>query len=353
MATIQDVARDARVSISTVSRVVRGHDDVSDETRVRVQEVVDRLGYRPSILARALVTGYSRTIALVVSDITNPFYPQLAKSVEREARLQGFAVVICNTDDDPKETVHYIRQLIDHGIAGIVHGSVGRDEDDVLDVLADARRIVFTNRRPRSRSVSYAVSENYRGGRMLGDHLTALGHRRVGFIGGPSWAANSQERLIGLAEAMHAAGGELLPAEGDFTPRSVSSAIGPWLAADDPPTAIVGVSDQVALGALAELMERGYRIPTDIAVAGFDDIDLAASRIIGLTTVAQHIDELGRRAVQILLRQLKAKTLRVQRIELEPDLIVRHTTLDDIASWRSIPADRRAQVLVPGRSVTD
>lgn len=324
--TIQDVAREADVSISTVSRVVRGHDDVSDETRLRVQAVIDRLAYRPSILARALVTGYSRTIALLVSDITNPFYPQLAKTVEQEARLRGFAVIVCNTDDDPEETVGYVKQLLDHGVAGFVHASVGLDEDAVLAVLGDERRIVFANRRPRSRSVSYVVSQNQRAGQMLGDHLTELGHRVIGFIAGPTWAANSQERQAGLQEALDARDAELLVAQSDFTPASVPAALDAWLHLPQPPTAVVGVSDQVALGTLAELMDRGYQIPGDVAVAGFDDIEFAASRVIGLTTVAQHIGELGRRSLQILLRQLSTKAYRVQRVELEPELIVRQTT---------------------------
>lgn len=354
---IADVAREAGVSISTVSRVVRGHDDVHDGTRTEVQRVIERLGYRPSILARALVSGYSRTIALIVSDLTNPFYPQLARSVEEEAKASGFAVVVCNTDDDPIETVGYIGQLLDHGVAGVIHASVGRDEDQVLAVLGDARRIVFANRRPLSRAVSYVVSDNRRAGRMLGEHLIGLGHRVIGFIAGPSWAANSQERLAGLEEAARAGGAELLTAEGDFAARSAPPALDAWLPLRAAPSAVVGVNDQVALGILAELIDRGYRVPGDIAVAGFDDIDLAASRVIGLTTVAQHIRELGSRSVQILLRQLPAKTFRVQRVELQPDLIVRQTTDPSrgagVASWRepvlADPSERpRMLPAIPG-----
>jgi LacI family transcriptional regulator len=296
-------------------------------------------------LARALVSGYSRTIALVVSDISNPFYPQLAKSVEREARLQGFAMVICNTEDEPDETVRYVRELIDHGVAGIVHGSVGLDEQRVLDVLGDARRIVFTNRRPVSGAVSYAVSDNRLGARLLGEHLTDLGHRRIGFIAGPVWAANSRERLVGLAEAAAAAGAELLSLHGDFTPDSVAGMLDTWLADGPYPTAVVGVSDHVALAALAGLNERGFRIPNDVAVAGFDDINLVVSRLLGLTTVAQRIDELGRRAVQILLRQLRSKTFRVQRVELAPDLVIRQTTRREVqpAAPRSVSVDHLSE----------
>src|SRR5450759_1828478 len=119
--SIVDVAHGAGVSISTVSRVIRGRDEVSEETRLRVMQVVADLGYRPSAVARALVSGYSKTLALLVSDIANPFYPQLSKSIEREASRHGYALVICNTGDSPRKSAALFRRLIDEGVAGMVH----------------------------------------------------------------------------------------------------------------------------------------------------------------------------------------------------------------------------------------
>jgi len=323
---MRDVASAAGVSIATVSRVVRAHQDVHTATRDRVLQVIEDLGYRPSSLARALVSGYVRTIGLLVSDITNPFYPQLAKSIEREARAADFAVVICNTEDEPNESLRYVRRLLDQGTAGLIHASVGVDEERIVGTVGDARRIVFVNRRPTSTASSFVVSDNITGGRLLAHHLVGLGHRRIGFIAGPSWAANSRERLTGLLAAANDASAEVLVKEGDFTPASGVHAVESWLSASHAPTAIVGVSDQVALGAVAALSQHGIEIPYQIAVAGFDDIEFAASQIIGLTSVAQHIDEMGRRSVRLLLRQLAAPGARVQRIELAPSLVVRRTT---------------------------
>ena len=140
--TIVDVARTAGVSVTTVSRVLRDHTDVHAETRALVRETIDRLGYRPSPIARALVSGQSRLLALFVSDITNPFYPQLAKSVEQEAARAGYMVVICNTGDRISETRRSITCLVNQGLDGVINASAGRDEAVLLSVLGDARQVL-------------------------------------------------------------------------------------------------------------------------------------------------------------------------------------------------------------------
>ncbi|MEO7666665.1 MAG: LacI family DNA-binding transcriptional regulator, partial [Dehalococcoidia bacterium] len=193
--TIDDVARAAQVSVSTVSRVIRDHPDVQSETRAAVLATIDSLGYRPSSIARALVSGETRLLALLVSDFTNPFYPQLAKSIEEEADRAGYMVVICNTRDRTADARRQLTRLLGQGLDGVIHASVGRDEEAVLSVLGDVWRVVFTNRPPRSRSVSYVVSGNADGAAELTRHLLSLGHQRIGFVGGPPYARNATERL--------------------------------------------------------------------------------------------------------------------------------------------------------------
>lgn len=322
--TIMDVARGAGVSVSTVSRVLRVREDVSAETRTRVLSVIDELGYRPSGVARALVTGYSRTIALLVSDIANPFYPQLAKSIEGEARKSGYAVVICNTEDSVDESAAYVHRMIDQGVDGMIHASVGQDEERVLELVRDLRQIVFTNRRPRSRDVSYVVADNTKGAALLVRHLAELGHRRIGFVGGPEWAANARERLDGFVRAARECNIEALVVGGDFSIGSGATAIDSWLASGEMPTAVIGVNDTVALGAISALLAHPER--RAVAFAGFDDIDLAGSRIIGLTSVAQHIDEMGVSAMRLLLRQMKNQAAPPVRRVLQPTLHVRQST---------------------------
>jgi LacI family transcriptional regulator, galactose operon repressor len=326
--TIADVATAAGVSISTVSRVVRDHTDVSAPTRAVVLAAIDRMGYHPSSIARALVSGRSQTIGLLVSDITNPFYPQLAKSVEREAARHGYRVIMSNTDDSVEETKELLSRLIAHGIDGIVHASVGVDEELVRDSLEERIPLVFTNRRPQSTTANFVVADNELGARRLAQHMVQLGHRRLGFIGGPAFAANAQERLRGFRSVMSDSGLDSdLVAEAGFDIESGRQVARQWLIGPNRPSAIIGVNDLVTLGAMEAALEIGLRIPADVAMAGFDDIQLASSTLIGLTSVSQHIDRMGQRAVQVLLELMEepAPDEPIQEILL-PTLRIRRST---------------------------
>ncbi len=325
--TIVDVAHESHVSVSTVSRVLRGHPDVDSHTRSVVRGAIEKLGYRPSPIARALVSGQTRLLALLVSDFTNPFYPQLAKSIEQEAAKAEYTVVICNTHDLPAETSRHLTRLLGQGLDGVIHASVGRDESTVLSLLADLRRVVFTNRPPSSESVSYVVSDNFKGAAELTRHLLELGHRRIGFVGGPPYARNATERLRGfMAEVNQVPGAEGLVVEGDFSRESGESTVLGWLDEVARPTAIIAINDSVALGAMEALVRRGLRIPTDIALAGFDGTDLAASPVMSLTTVDQHSDQLGRLSVRTLLKQLAADSFVPTHRCLATRLLLRRST---------------------------
>ncbi len=266
---------------------------------------IEALGYRPSPIARALVSGQTRLIALLVSDIANPFYPQLAKSVEQAAKRDDYTVIICNTEDRTAETRRYVERLLRQGLDGVIHASAARDEKVLLSLMEDPRRVVFTNRRPSSDEVSYVVSDNRSGAVELTRHLLSLGHRRIGFIAGPSYARNAAERLDGFTAAMaEAPGAEPLIANGEFATEDGGRAVRAWMDAVPVPSAIIAINDSVALGAREALDARQLRVPADVALAGFDGVHLAASPIFDLTTVDQHIEQMGRLAVRILLRQL-------------------------------------------------
>ena len=326
--TIGDVAQTAGVSVSTVSRVLRDHTDVGEETRAIVRAAIQALDYRPSPIARALVSGQSKLLALLVSDLTNPFYPQLAATIEREAEKSGYTVVICSTGDRPADTRRRLARLLDQGIDGIVHAAVGLDEKAVLTALGDLRRLVFVNRAPSHPEASAVVSDNAAGAAELTRHLLSGGHRRIGFIGGPDYARNAQDRLAGFRSAMEDAPGTTsLVYAGPFARETGEAAVRAWMTQDDKPTAIIGINDSVAFGAMDEVIRLGLRVPEDIALAGFDGTELAASRVVGLTSVDQHIEEMGRLAVQTLLRQLMSSTFVTTRHVLQTSLLVRSSTV--------------------------
>jgi LacI family transcriptional regulator len=326
-ATIVDVASAAGVSVSTVSRVIRGHVDVQSATRTKVQAAIEAMGYRPSPIARALVSGETRLLALFVSDITNPFYPQLAKSVEHEAAKAGYTVVICNTGDRIAETHRHLTRLLGQGLDGVIHAAVGRDEATVLSVLGDHRRVVFINRPPADASVSYVVSDNLGGSRDLTRHLLSRGHRRIGFIGGPSFARNATDRLRGFTQAMaEVADATPFVVEAAFSRNSGTRTLKKWLDDECGLTAVIAINDQVALGAMELLVQRNLCMPADIALAGFDGTAFAASPIMSLTTVDQHIDEIGRQGVRLLLKQLGSERFVPDRQVLPTKLLLRNST---------------------------
>lgn len=305
-ATIVDIARAAGVSVTTVSRVVRDLSDVRPATRVKVKAAIKELDYRPSPIARALVSGETRLLALLVSDITNPFYPQLAKSVEHEAAKAGYTVVICNTEDRPAETRRHLTRLLGQGLDGVIHASVGQDEKALLSVLGDHRRVVFVNRAPADPTLSYVVSDNAGGAAELTRHVLSKGHRRIGFIGGPPYARNAVERLEGFTRAMReVADAEPFVVSGEFSSVFGQRTVTRWLEEGRGITAIIAVNDSVALGAMEALMRRGLRVPADVALAGFDGTKFAASPVLNLTTVDQHLDEMGQQAVRVLIKQLR------------------------------------------------
>lgn len=325
--TIDDVAAHAGVSVSTVSRVLRAHADVGEETRVRVQASIDELGYHPSPIARALVRGESRLLALLVSDLTNPFYPQLALSIEGVAARAGYTLVICSTGDRPEITRGHLQRLLDQGIDGVIHAATGPDEEVVLDALGDPRRVVFTNRPPITSLASSVISDNFRGAVELTEHLIELGHYRLGFIGGPPYATNAVDRLRGFRSVVEAAPQvTAVVREGPFARSSGEIATREWMEQVNAPTAIIGINDAVAFGAMEELRRRGLRVPDDVALAGFDGTQLAASPVLSLTTVDQHSDRMGRLAIRILLRQLVVPSFKPVRLILPTQLLLRQST---------------------------
>lgn len=329
--TIITVAAAAEVSVATVSRVVRGHPDVSPETRDRVQRVIEEVGFRPSPLARALVSGTSRTLGLLVGDITNPFYPELAKRVEQAAADAGYVVVICNTMEDRETTRQAVQRLLDLRVGGLIHSSVGLDEPDVEALVGSDPPVVYVNRQPQNPRASFVVSDNDRAGSIVAEHLLEKGHRRIGLLAGPSFSSVSRARERGFLAAMEAHPEPTRPLveATDFSSRMVRDIVTAWLAADDPPTAIVGVNDMVAIRALELLLESGRRVPEDVAVAGFDDIELARLKLIDLTSVAQDTDYLARESVRLVLRMIggrRPRTLRALQKVAAPELKARGTT---------------------------
>jgi LacI family transcriptional regulator len=326
---MREVATRANVSVSTVSRVLSQHRDVSEETREAVQGVIDSMGYRPSLLARGLILNRTNSLGLVVADITNPFYPELAKGIGAAASARGWVVIMGNTDASGEGTDSHVDAMLERAVDGIIFGSVASHDKTVVRLVEAGYPVVLVNRRHPAVETNHVVADNVLGGRMAIEHLASLGHRRIGHIAGPTWASNAVEREAGYIEGLRRTGtdvsDELISRE-DFSIAGGAAAMRRLLAVGDRPTAVFATNDLMALGALEALKEAGLRWPADVAVVGFDDIELARSKLIELSTVSHRIYEMGSRAVEILLGQINEGPSETPIQEfLKPELVVRQT----------------------------
>ncbi|MCX6629583.1 MAG: LacI family DNA-binding transcriptional regulator [Candidatus Solibacter sp.] len=303
--TIKDVARESGVNVSTVSRALNGEYGVHADTREHVVAVAQRLKYRPNRVARGLVTGRSHTLALVVSDIRNPFFAEVARGAEDAAYRAGYDMLLCNSDLDAEKQMRYAQSLMEKRVDGILMNSVSalsKKQQEQLSGLG-VPTVLLNRTAPRS-AFSTVCAENEAGGAMAAEYLLKLGHRKIAHLTGPRHHGNMTERAKGfvarLAAARQPVRPEVLHGTNDF-PGGVDLAR--KLMAQNPDvTAIFAASDMMAFGAIRALMEAGRRIPDDVSVMGFDNVELASIVHPPLTTIHQPKYEMGQAAVEILLR---------------------------------------------------
>lgn len=302
--TIKDVARESGVNISTVSRSLSGSYGVHPTTRERVLDAARRLKYRPNRVARGLATGRSNTIGLVISDIRNPYFAEVARGAEDAAHKAGCDLVLCNSDLDPDKQMRYVHSLVEKRVDGLIMNSVATLNDEQQRQLVDANLpVVLLNRPGTGVPFSTVAADNYAGGRLAAAHLLELGHTAIGHAGGPKRHRNLAERAAGFLSALEE-DGRVTPAVIYGDPSFIGGhEMGRQLVSDHPEvTAIFAGNDVIALGVIRAVMEAGKRVPEDVSIIGFDDIELASLLQPPLTTIRQPKHEMGRIAVEILLR---------------------------------------------------
>ncbi|WP_055587407.1 LacI family DNA-binding transcriptional regulator [Streptacidiphilus griseoplanus] len=327
MASIKDVASRAGVSTATVSRALNNHPAVAPDTRTRVLEAADTLGYHPNGVARSLRTNRTRTLGLVISDVLNPFFTELARAVEDEARALGYSVIIGNADEQPDLQDHHIRTLVGRRIDGLLV-SPADGEAPVLRETARAGRtpMVFVDRSIPGLDVPVVRTDGTGAVRDLVDHLHRIGHRRLAVIGGPAATTTGAERVDAFRHAL-ARYGLPLPDEyighGDFQVGSGRRITEGFLDLEQPPQAVFAADNLMALGAMDAIRERGLRVPQDIALAAFDDIPWFLHTAPPLTAIAQPTGDLGRAAVRALVDRIEGRPAR--SVTLTATLVVRRS----------------------------
>ncbi|MDG9716741.1 LacI family DNA-binding transcriptional regulator [Streptomyces sp. DH24] len=310
MASIKDVAAAAGLSVATVSRVLNDHPSVSADARTRVLAAVETLGYRPNAVARSLRTDQTRTLGLVISDVLNPYFTALARSVEEEARSLGYSVIIGNADERPDLQDHHVRTLLDRRIDGLLVSPTDGGSPLMLDAARAGTPMVFVDRWIPGVDVPVVRSDGRAAVRDLVAHLHGLGHRRLAIIAGPAATTTGRERVEAFREALGAYGLDL-PAgyvgQGDFQTESGRRVTEGFLALPEPPEVVFAADNLMALGALDAIRARGMRVPDDIGLAAFDDIPWFVHTDPPVTAISQPTGELGRAAVRALVDRVEGR----------------------------------------------
>ena len=325
--TISDVAREAGVSTMTVSRVLNGRGEISEETRERVQNVIDRLNYRPSSLARSFKTQSAQTIGLIIPDITNPFFPDVVRAVEDFAFAEDFGVVLCNTVRDAERERKALQLLEDLRVGGVVLCSSGLSDEVLIPLLKQHPAVIVFDRAIDKTIAGSVFVDDVYGAVAATNHLLATGRRRLAFLAGPAYYPSSGRRRYGVEVALEMHGVKPAPereivcepdeAAGFDTTNSL-------LTQYPDIDGIICYNDLIALGALEACKALGVKVPEQVALIGFDDIRLASIATPSLSTVRVDKFALGRAMVVTLLERMRNGG-ETEEIMIRPELVVRES----------------------------
>jgi LacI family fructose operon transcriptional repressor len=328
MTSIKDVADAAGVSIATVSRVLTDKPHVSEELRQRVMSAVDALGYRPNRIARSLRTQQSATIGLVVSDIRNPYFTAVSRAVEDMAYQNGMSVYLCNTDENPDKEQMYLSVLRNENVSGIIFSPTRLTAENFAQLNLNIPTIAI-DRPIQSDRVDSVLIDNQAAAFRLAEHLIQNGFRIIGALFG-SASSTGRERRLGFEQALREYG---LPLHSDlvrYVPAKVQAghkAALEMLDSHTPPQAFYTSNSLLLAGALKAVRDRNLRIPDDVGLAGFDDVDWTVLVQPAITVIAQPTDEIGRTATELLLQRIENPQRPARQVILKSQLLVRQSSL--------------------------
>lgn len=327
--SINDIAKYAGVSKSTVSRILNDKGKFSKDTRDKVLQIVKKLNYSPSMVARSLRNRTTKAVGLLLPDIVNPFFPEIMKGVEHVASENGYVVILCSSNEDSEKEFMYFHMFENRWIDGIIYSGVTGTEEETRNIrliLEQEIPVVLMDREIEDYFASVVMIDNERAAYDATTYCLELGHKRIGFIAAPLKVKIFAKRLEGYRRALQKYGIEFDPSlvvEEDLTIKSGSKAAKQLVARRDPPTAIFASNDLMAIGAMKEIQGEGLRVPESISIVGFDDIPTASLVTPALTTIAQPKYEMGVEAMNLLIRMIEKKGASKSKIVLDTRLVVR------------------------------
>jgi LacI family transcriptional regulator len=325
--SIKEVARQAGVSIGTVSNVLNRPDVVSPSTRQRVLDAIKALGYVRNDSARQLRAGRSRMIAVLVLDVANPFFTDVVRGAERVAEQSGFAVMVCSSGEDAGRERRHLELVEEQRVLGVLITPVDDGRDSRLEQLIQrGTPVVLVDRGSGQHNRCSVAVDDVLGGQLAGEHLAGQGHRRLAFVGGPFAIRQVADRHAGFSDALpDGADVRVIPtpsltvSSGRRAARELAD-----LPTAERPTAVFCANDLLALGVLQEMTQRGLRVPQDIAIVGYDDIEFAGAAAVPLSSVRQPREQLGRTAAELLIEEADTSGQHQHRhVVFKPDLVVR------------------------------
>lgn len=336
MSTLKEVAKFAGVSITTVSRVMNDASKVNPDTLQRVQRAMRKLGYQPNRVAQRLRTtkGQSKMLGLIIPDIQNQFYSNIVRGIEDVAYDKNYAVILCNSDENPNKERFYLDVLQSESVDGVILPPIHQHGKVVEGLIESGVPVVCVDRKLVRERVDTVVINNEKGGYMAVEHLIALGHKRIAILSSSPQFSSFEERQRGYEQALRDNGleaDEKLIKEGD--PRSSENArklTKELLELENPPTAIFATNNLMTLGLLEAVNEAKLRIPNDISAIGFDDMPWAKAVMPPLTVIRQPGYEMGRRAAELMFQRIADPLREKVQIIMEPSIIMREST----AKWR-------------------
>ncbi len=332
-----DIAAHAGVSVATVSHVIRGTRNVSPEVRQRILKAIEEFNYHPNALARGLRAKATKMIGVITTEVTNPFYSEIAVAAEAEFMEHGYTALIGNIllgDPQSEESreENYVRTFLEHRVDGLLFTSAHLDSRIGQWLTRQQIPFVLLNRRLRDLLTDYVGVDNVGGARAATEHLIQLGHRRIGFIGGFHYSSSAQDRYAGFVSALEqhglqAGAGTFFEGNYDIESGYAGAKYVLSLPPAQKPTAICAANDLLALGVIDYATSSGLKIPDDLSVTGFDDLQLARIAPIGLTTVHQPLRDMGRAAAKLLLQRIESPNPGEPTVIVLPcELVVRKTT---------------------------
>ncbi|PRS31345.1 catabolite control protein A [Bacillus pumilus] len=328
--TIYDVAREANVSMATVSRVVNGNPNVKPTTRKKVLEAIDRLGYRPNAVARGLASKKTTTVGVIIPDISSIFYSELARGIEDIATMYKYNIILSNSDQNTDKELHLLNTMLGKQVDGIVFMG-GNITDVLVEEFKRSPVPIVLAASVEEQAQTPSVNINYE--QAIYDSVQLLvekGHKRIAFVSGPmSEPINSMRKLTGYKRALEEAGiafDDALVAEGDYSYDSGIESLAHLLEQSDKPTAVIAATDEMALGVIHGAQDRGVSIPDDLEVIGFDNTRLSLMVRPQLTTVVQPTYDIGAVAMRLLTKLMNKEQVDDQIVELPHRIEERQST---------------------------